>query len=99
MTRQSFLLSFLAGIPAAVAVKPAQPKVGISDVYQQFQLDMSGASEIPVTRLFGRTISGLGQSNDADERMYERVRNRPKRKLARLSHRDQSRYLFSKKRS
>jgi hypothetical protein len=44
---------------------------GLSDVYQQFQLDISGAAEIPVTRLWGRTISGLGQSNDADERIYE----------------------------
>lgn len=44
---------------------------GLSDVYQQFQLDISGAAQIPVTRLWGRTISGLGQSNDADERIYE----------------------------
>jgi phage-related protein (TIGR01555 family) len=44
---------------------------GLSDCYQQFQLDISGATGIPVTRLFGRTISGLGQSNDADERIYE----------------------------
>jgi phage-related protein (TIGR01555 family) len=44
---------------------------GLSDVYQQFQLDISGAAEIPVTRLWGRTITGLGQSNDADERIYE----------------------------
>lgn len=44
---------------------------GLSDCYQQFQLDISGATGIPVTRLFGRTITGLGQSNDADERIYE----------------------------
>ena len=44
---------------------------GVSDVYQQFQLDIAGAAEIPVTRLYGRTLSGLGQSNDADERIYE----------------------------
>jgi phage-related protein (TIGR01555 family) len=44
---------------------------GLSDVYQQFQLDLSGGSGIPVTRLWGRTITGLGQSNDADERIYE----------------------------
>lgn len=44
---------------------------GLSDVYQQFQLDISGAAEIPVTRLWGRTITGLGQANDADERIYE----------------------------
>lgn len=44
---------------------------GLSECYQQFQLDISGAAQIPVTRLWGRTISGLGQSNDADERIYE----------------------------
>lgn len=44
---------------------------GLSDVYQQFQLDVSGATGIPVVRLWGRTITGLGQSNDADERIYE----------------------------
>jgi phage-related protein (TIGR01555 family) len=44
---------------------------GLSDVYQQFQLDVAGAAREPVSRLFGRTISGLGQSNDADEAVYE----------------------------
>ena len=46
---------------------------GIGEVYSQFQMDVAGAVEIPVTRLFGRTISGLGQSNDADERYYEEM--------------------------
>ncbi len=44
---------------------------GVADVYQQFQLDIAGAAQIPVTRLFGRTLSGLGQSNDADIQVYE----------------------------
>jgi phage-related protein (TIGR01555 family) len=44
---------------------------GVSDVYQQFQLDIAGAANLPASRLFGRTITGLGQSNDADERLYE----------------------------
>jgi hypothetical protein len=44
---------------------------GIGEVYAQFQMDVAGAAEIPVTRLFGRTVTGLGQSNDADERYYE----------------------------
>lgn len=44
---------------------------GIGEVYAQFQMDVAGAANIPVTRLFGRTITGLGQSNDADERYYE----------------------------
>jgi len=44
---------------------------GFADVYQQFQLDIAGATGMTVTRLFGRTITGLGQTNDADERLYE----------------------------
>jgi phage-related protein (TIGR01555 family) len=44
---------------------------GIADVYQQFQLDVSGCAEIPVPILWGRTLSGLAQSNDADMRIYE----------------------------
>jgi DNA topoisomerase IB len=44
---------------------------GYAELYAQFQMDIAGAAEIPVTRLFGRTISGLGQTNDADERIYE----------------------------
>lgn len=44
---------------------------GMDGVYSQFQMDVAGAAEIPVTRLFGRTITGLGQTNDADERLYE----------------------------
>jgi hypothetical protein len=44
---------------------------GIGEVYGQFQMDTAGAAEIPLTRLFGRTVTGLGQTNDADERLYE----------------------------
>lgn len=43
---------------------------GINDVYQSFMLDICGAAEIPMTRLFGRTISGLGQGNEGDEQVY-----------------------------
>ena len=45
---------------------------GWPDMYQQFQLDIAGAADIPVTQLFGRTLTGLGQSNDADQRIYEK---------------------------
>ena len=45
---------------------------GLGEVMQQTCLDVSGAAEIPVTRLWGRTISGLGGSeNEGDERIYE----------------------------
>ena len=44
---------------------------GMAQLYAQFQMDMAGAADMPVTKLFGRTITGLGQSNDMDERNYE----------------------------
>lgn len=44
---------------------------GIGDVYAQFQMDVAGAAEDTVTHLFGRTVTGLGQTNDADEILYE----------------------------
>lgn len=44
---------------------------GVAEVYQQFQMDIAGAARIPVSILFGRTVSGLSQSNDADIRIYE----------------------------
>jgi Protein of unknown function (DUF1073)/Inorganic Pyrophosphatase len=44
---------------------------GLDSVYSQFQMDLAGAAQIPITRLFGRTVTGLSQTNDADERLYE----------------------------
>jgi phage-related protein (TIGR01555 family) len=44
---------------------------GLAEVFQLFQLDLSGASQIPVARLWGRTYNGLGQTGDGDERVYE----------------------------
>ena len=47
---------------------------GLPEVYQQFCLDISGAAQIPVARLWGRTITGLGQTGDGDEKIYcERI--------------------------
>ena len=43
---------------------------GVSDLLQTQMMDLAGAAEIPVSRLFGRTISGLSQSNEGDERTY-----------------------------
>jgi phage-related protein (TIGR01555 family) len=43
---------------------------GISDVYEQFMLDVCGATEYPMSRLFGRTVTGLGQGNEGDEHSY-----------------------------
>lgn len=44
---------------------------GVSEVYSQFQMDIAGAARMPVSILFGRTVSGLGQSNDGEIRIYE----------------------------
>lgn len=44
---------------------------GLDQLYVMFQLDIAGAAEIPFTRLWGRTVTGLGQLNESDERIYE----------------------------
>jgi hypothetical protein len=45
---------------------------GLAEVYQLFQLELSGGSGIPVTRLWGRTYSGLGgTANEGDEKVYD----------------------------
>jgi phage-related protein (TIGR01555 family) len=48
---------------------------GLSEVYQQFQLAISGAAQIPVTRFWGKTITGLGNgANEGDETVFcERI--------------------------
>ncbi len=43
---------------------------GVADVLTMFMLNMCRALEMPMSRLFGRTQTGLGQSNDGDERIY-----------------------------
>jgi hypothetical protein len=43
---------------------------GINDVYVSFMLDICGACEIPMSRLFGRTVTGLGQTGEGDEHAY-----------------------------
>jgi len=46
---------------------------GIADVYDKFQMEVSGASYpvIPISILFGKTVTGLSQTNEADIRIYE----------------------------
>lgn len=44
---------------------------GVAEIYSQFQMDTSGAADMPVSLLFGRTVSGIGQTNDSDVRNYE----------------------------
>ena len=63
----------LVPLPADGSIESTQYSFsGLGEVMQQTCLDVSGAAEIPVTRLWGRTISGLGGSeNEGDERIYE----------------------------
>lgn len=43
---------------------------GLSDIYQAFMLDIAGACGIPVSRLYGRSVTGLGQSGEGDLQVY-----------------------------
>ena len=48
---------------------------GISDVYEQFMMDIAGAAEIPATKLFGRSPSGLNSTGEADLKNYYEMIN------------------------
>lgn len=39
---------------------------GVADVYSLFQMDTAGAADMTVSWLFGRTATGLGQTNEFD---------------------------------
>ena len=43
---------------------------GLSEIYEQFMMDMSGAAEIPATRLFGRSPQGMNATGESDLRNY-----------------------------
>ena len=43
---------------------------GINDIYQSFMLDICGATEYPMSRLFGRSSSGLSGTGEGDEHAY-----------------------------
>lgn len=43
---------------------------GLSDIYDCFMMDVSGACGIPVTKLFGRSPAGLNSTGDADMQNY-----------------------------
>jgi len=44
---------------------------GLSDLYEMFMMDVSGAAEIPVTKLFGRAPAGMNATGESDMRNYE----------------------------
>jgi phage-related protein (TIGR01555 family) len=44
---------------------------GVNDIYESFMLDIAGAAEIPVTKLFGRAPAGLNATGESDLQNYE----------------------------
>ena len=55
---------------------------GLNDVQQNFMVTMSGCSEIAYSRLYGRTVTGLSQTNEGDEQMYyDMLAQKQKREL------------------
>ena len=48
---------------------------GLNDIYESFMLDIAGAAEIPVTRLFGRSPAGLNSTGESDlTNYYDKIR-------------------------
>lgn len=39
---------------------------GLNDIYESFMLDIAGAAEIPVTKLFGRSPAGMNATGESD---------------------------------
>ena len=55
---------------------------GIADVYEMFMLDVSGAAEIPVTKLFGRSPAGMNATGESDlTNYYDRISQDQERTL------------------
>ena len=44
---------------------------GVADVYTTFMLDICGCAEMSMSKLFGRSATGLGATNGDDQMMYE----------------------------
>lgn len=55
---------------------------GIAEMYEKFMLDICGATEYPMSRLFGRSASGLSGTNEGDEHSYyELIGQKQKREV------------------
>jgi len=56
---------------------------GLNEIYESFMLDMAGASQIPVTKLFGRSPAGLNATGESDmQNYYETVQQGQETSLA-----------------
>ncbi len=49
---------------------------GINDVYESFMLDISGAAEIPVDKLFGRSPSGFNSGEETLQNYYDNIQEK-----------------------
>ena len=43
---------------------------GLNEIYESFMMDMAGACQIPVTKLFGRSPAGMNSTGESDMRNY-----------------------------
>ena len=43
---------------------------GMNDIYQSFMMDVAGAANMPVTKLFGRSPAGMNSTGEGDEENY-----------------------------
>ena len=43
---------------------------GLNELYESFMMDVSGAAQIPVTKLFGRSPAGMNATGESDMRNY-----------------------------
>lgn len=43
---------------------------GLADVYENFMMDVAGAAEMPVTKLFGRSPAGMNATGESDLQNY-----------------------------
>ncbi|MGG1268026.1 DUF1073 domain-containing protein [Brevibacillus laterosporus] len=46
---------------------------GLNDIYESFMLDVAGACQIPVTKLFGRAPAGMNATGESDMQNYYEV--------------------------
>lgn len=77
LTRRLQTQAAMKGINGAVVIdmkddyqQKSANFAGLPDVVSKFMDAVSGASRIPVTRLYGRAAVGLSGSGDGDERVY-----------------------------
>lgn len=49
---------------------------GINDVYESFMLDISGAAEIPIDKLFGRSPTGFNAGEETLQNYYDMIQEK-----------------------